>query len=214
MQNNMTSIENSIHRCSVQGPANQPVNTIPEPANAWQAPGTKRRSHTVRPRHGPCAPMSDSAPSERRSLWAAAPEPRDELGLATMMWLLLLGAAAGLTAFALLALQTTLDRSGDQTGNISAVSVSAPHAAAAVVFDAKHSSPGDFETWSDWETHYRGLCASVEVRFSNHGAELVAIAFNRAAGGTDFDTSAAEHVASADARPPTLTKAQVQCIVR
>lgn len=90
----------------------------------------------------------------------------------------------------------------------------AVHSAFEIANEAKAAAPGDFDSWSDWEHHFTRRCGLIAVLYGDTEAEVVHNNFNRATGGTTFDTAAAGHAAAADTRPATASKAQTQCEVR
>jgi hypothetical protein len=73
--------------------------------------------------------------------------------------------------------------------------------------------PGDFDSWGDWEMHFRRECSLIDVLYASAGVQVMGNSFVRAVGGTAFDAAAAGHAAAADEQPATAGKAQAKCEV-
>lgn len=135
-------------------------------------------------------------------------------GLATMEWLLIVAALAGLAALAVVLVQSRVADTTERISGSEARLAAAIHTARAVENDARDASEADFEMWADWESHFTRECSRIAVFYGNIGAEVVNNNFRRATAGTAFDAAAAVHAAAGDEQPATATKAQVQCEVR
>ena len=138
---------------------------------------------------------------------------RDGRGAAALSWLLVTAAVAGLAGLAVVIVQNTVEETGQGIANPSPRMAAAMHTASVLELNAKLSAAEDFDTWSDWETHFRNRCALIAITFGDVPAAVSDNNFNRATGGTDFDSVAVAHAATADERSPTSVRAQVQCTV-
>ena len=149
-----------------------------------------------------------------------APQPdrrgccRDERGLATLEWLLITVAVAGLTALAVALVQSRVEDTAAQISESEARLAAAVHTAWTVENDARDASTADFELWDDWERRFSQDCSLIAVVYADIEIEVLHNTFNRATGGTAFDAAAAGYAAAGDGQPATATKAQVQCEVR
>ena len=134
-------------------------------------------------------------------------------GLATLSWLLITAAVAGLAALAVVLVTDQVNDTAERVSNSEARVTAAVHTAFGVVSDAKAASAGDFDSWGDWERHFSEECSLIAVLYADVGVQVVNNNFVRATGGTAFDAAAAGHAAAADEQPATAAKAQVQCDV-
>ena len=147
---------------------------------------------------------------------AAQPEgrgrQRGDHGLATLSWLLITAAVAGLAALAVVLVQAYVEDTGERLSNPDPRVTAAIHSAFEVESDAKAASAADFELWADWERHFSERCSLIAVLYSDAEVEVVHNNFDRATGGgTAFDPAAA---AAAGSKAARAGKAQVQCEVR
>ncbi len=137
---------------------------------------------------------------------------RGDCGLATLEWLLIVAAVAGLAALATVLVTDSVRDTAARISNSDARVAAARHTALNVETDAKAASAEDFELWADWERHFRQECSLIAVLYAE--VEVEHNNFARATAGTDvFDADAARYAAAADEQPPGPNKAQVQCRV-
>lgn len=138
-----------------------------------------------------------------------------DCGLATLSWLLITAAVAGLAALAVVLVTAQVEDTAERISNSEARVTAAIHTAFTVEADAMAAAAGDFEMWDDWERHFRRECSLIAVLYADAEVGVVHNNFDRATGGgTAFDTAAAGHAAAADDQPASATKARVQCQVR
>ena len=138
---------------------------------------------------------------------------RDEAGLATLEWLLIVAAVAGLAALAVVLVASSVEETGDRFAAPIPRFTAARAQAAEVVNDAKSAAVDDFETWDDWERYFSGKCARIEITINDDRVSVSGNEFTGASGGTVFDSDAASYAAAADAATATATKAQALCEV-
>lgn len=136
---------------------------------------------------------------------------RGDDGLTTLEWLLIVAAVAGLAALAVVVVAGNVNDTAERVSNSEARVTAAVHTAFGVVSDAKAASAGDFDSWGDWERHFRRECSLIDVLYADIGVQVVNNNFNGATGGAAFDAAAAGHAAASDEQPATAAKAQVQC---
>ena len=133
-------------------------------------------------------------------------------GLTTLQWLLITALVAAVATGAILVLGTAVEEAGETVAGGGAQIAAARSIAGEVASDAMAARARDFDTWDDWESHFRHRCELVLARF---GADTAAGSHNRFARAADgrpvFDETAAGHAAAADEDPPTPTKAQALC---
>ena len=106
-----------------------------------------------------------------------------------------------------------VEHTAERVSNSEARVAAAVHTAFGVESGAKAASAGDFDSWGDWERHFRRECSLIDVLYADAGVQVLNNNFNGATGGTAFDAAAAGHTAAADGQPATAVKAQVQCDV-
>ena len=139
---------------------------------------------------------------------------RGDSGLTTLEWLLITAAVAGLAALAVVLVQAQVEGTADQVANPDSRMTSAIYSAFDIETGAKSVAAGDFDSWADWEIQFRERCSLLAALYGDAEVEVVHNSFNRAAGGTAFDSAAAGYAAAADEQPATAAKAQVRCEVR
>lgn len=138
---------------------------------------------------------------------------RDEAGLATLEWLLIVGAVAGLAALGVVLVYRSVEETGDRFAAPIPRLTAAQVQAAEVVNEAKSAAADDFDTWDDWERYFSGKCARIEITISDERISVTGNEFTRALGGPGFDSDAARAASVADSDAATATKAQALCAV-
>ena len=129
---------------------------------------------------------------------------RGEQGLATLEWLLIVAAVAGLAALAVTLVYYYVEDTGDR--------FAAPQLQAAeVVNAAKSASAADFATWSEWERYFGDKCGRIAITISDQRIKFAANQFDGPPGDTVFGPGAAQ---AADGQAPTSGKARAACTVR
>ena len=139
---------------------------------------------------------------------------RDDKGLTTLEWLLILGAVAGLAALAVVLVYHFVEDTGERFAAPIPRRTVAAVQAAEVVSAAKSAAAGDFDTWDEWERYFGAKCRRIDITIGDERIAVATNVFMRASGGTAFDANAASYAATADAAVPTASKAQADCTVR
>lgn len=135
---------------------------------------------------------------------------RDETGLTTLEWLLIVGAVAALAALAVVLVYYFVEDTGDRFSAPIPRLTAARLQAVEVVKEAKSAAADDFDTWDDWQRHFSGRCARIEITIGDERIE-VRSNFERptdASASTAFDAAVA---LTADSMPPRRGKAQADC---
>ena len=141
-------------------------------------------------------------------------EARNEAGLATLSWLLIVAAVAGLAALAVVLVYYFVEDTGDRFVAPNPRRTAAQFQAADIEVAAKAAQAGDFATWDEWERHFSGKCSRIEITIADERITLASNEFAKPTGGvTDF-TSPSTALQNADSLPATSTKAQVDCTVQ
>ena len=132
----------------------------------------------------------------------------DESGLTTLEWLLITAAVAAVAAIAVVLVRDTVETQAEQITSHPATHAAARLMALDVEEDSKLADPAVFDTWAEWEHHFRQRCARITI---THGADNVRVAanqFNGPTGAQGFATAT-----NADHTPPSATKPQAHCSV-
>ena len=134
---------------------------------------------------------------------------RDEAGLVTLEWLLIVGAVAGLAALAVVLVYSTVEETGDRFAAPIPRLTAAQIQAAELVNDAKSAAVDDFDTWGDWERYFSSKCARIEIIINDDRITVTGNDFNGPTGQTTaFNPAIA---LTADTAAPTASKAQANC---
>ena len=106
-------------------------------------------------------------PARRR--W---PKRRDESGLTTLEWLLIVAAVAGLAALAVVLVQNVVGETSEQIAGSSARQTAATIAADQIIRDSNRSGddqPASANTWEEWEKHYSSRCERLAITYGDAG---------------------------------------------
>ena len=113
------------------------------------------------------APEGPRRPTRTR--W---PKGRDESGLTTLEWLLIVAAVAGLAALAVVLVQNVVGDTAEQIAGSSARRTAASLAADSIVRDAGDDvddQPTDAKTWDDWADFYESKCERLSLTYGDAG---------------------------------------------
>lgn len=104
------------------------------------------------------------------------PRRRDDSGLTTLEWLLIVAAVAGLAALAVVLVQNVVSDTSEQIEGSSARLTAAQVAAAdieedAKVFDSIAHDPAALtaDVWATWEREYSAKCRRIEITYADAG---------------------------------------------
>ena len=98
---------------------------------------------------------------------------RDEAGLTTLEWLLIVAAVAGLAALAVVLVQGRVDETGQRISNPDPRMVAAMIAAEEIMSDADRDAdqqPAAAKTYGPWSDHYTFKCEQLGILYAD--AEL------------------------------------------
>ena len=136
-----------------------------------------------------------------------------EDGLATLSWLLIVAAVAGLAALAVVLVYYFVEDTGDRFVAPNPRRTAAAAMAADVEFSAKAAEAADFTTWAEWEQHFKGKCARIAITTGDARITIGTNEFNGPTGGGIFDAAAEPIAKAAVSLNPLTTEAQVNCTV-
>ena len=102
---------------------------------------------------------------------------RDESGLTTLEWLLIVAAVAGIAALAVVLVQNVVSDTSEQISGSSARLTAAKVAAAEVQREARAATGGPSEpfiTSPQWKQHFTSKCERIEITYSDAGVTVIA----------------------------------------
>ena len=137
---------------------------------------------------------------------------RNEAGLTTLEWLLIVAAVAGLAALAVVLVQNVVDDTAEQLGGASARATAANVAADTVIREARTADPQDarYNTWQRWELYFTARCERLEILYSDTNLEVQA-EFRRPTNNNPGDTPDADVLNKADTAAAASGKPQAVC---
>ena len=187
--------------------------TRPETVRVAPAAGPGRRPHrsTQLQRPNPQEEtMIDASARPARSLKQAIsrrlPKRRDDSGLTTLEWLLIVAAVAGLAALAVVLVTNVVSDTSEQIAGNSARKTAAQLAATEVMRDAARDSasqPSGAKTFGDWVDHYTTKCERFRITYSDIPGINVLPYFSH----TEAQLSATSSVSAASIMTRTVTEA-------
>ena len=137
---------------------------------------------------------------------------RNEAGLTTLEWLLIVAAVAGLAALAVVLVQNVVDDTAEQLGGSSARETAANVAADTVIREARTASPDDarFNTWQRWELYFTARCERLEILYSDTNLDVEAV-FVKPTGATDATAPTVVELNKSDGDAAATGKPQAIC---
>ena len=155
---------------------------------------------------------STTPPRRRGTRGLPPPRKRDESGLTTLEWLLIVAAVAGLAALAVVLVQNVVSDTSEQIEGSSARTTAAEVAAASIVADAGLDDGGDqYDTWANWVRYFDEKCRRIEITYGDIPGLDVDSAWARPTNKAATDMPSAAELNGANAAAATATKAQAKC---
>ena len=157
-------------------------------------------------------PLARTVRKLKQAISRRLPQRRDDSGLTTLEWLLIVAAVAGLAALAVVLVQNVVSDTSEQIAGSSARLTAAKVSAASVEQEAKNADPTDerFNTWPEWENYFTDKCNRIQIVFSDAGITTLTSDFATATGAPDPPTVA---LLQAGAATASTTAAQVVCTI-
>ena len=115
-------------------------------------------------------PQTRTAPKLSQAISRRLPKRRNESGLTTLEWLLIVAAVAGLAALAVVLVQNVVSSTSEQIAGSSARKTAAQVAGQQVMAEANRAEaaqPSSADTWSEWIVHYSDKCNRIGVTFAD-----------------------------------------------
>ena len=116
--------------------------------------------------------------TRRQAMGRRLPERRDDSGLTTLEWLLIVAAVAGLAALAVVLVQNVVSDTSEQIAGSSARRTAAEVAASSVESEAKTletadtNSGGRFDSWQKWINYFDAKCERIGITYSDAGISM------------------------------------------
>ena len=115
-------------------------------------------------------PLARSVHKPKQTIRRWLPQRRDDSGLTTLEWLLIVAAVAGLAALAVVLVQRVVGDTSEQIAGSSARKTAAQIAAAEVQAAADRDSasqPDDAKTYGPWASYYTTRCNRIKITYSD-----------------------------------------------
>ena len=106
----------------------------------------------------------------RQALAKRWPKPREDSGLTTLEWLLIVAAVAGLAALAVVLVTNVVGDTSEQIAGNSARKTAAQLAAEELMRDAGRNTgaqPDNAKTYADWADYYTTKCDRFRITYSD-----------------------------------------------
>ena len=127
-------------------------------------------------------PLAQSVHERKQTTSRRLPKRRDDSGLTTLEWLLIVAAVAGLAALAVVLVQNVVSDTSEQIAGSSARKTAAQVAASTLLEDAKAATVTDFksgtitdaEAYVAWDNYYTEKCDRIKIIYNDAGVEIAA----------------------------------------
>ena len=164
-------------------------------------------------------PPTRTVGKPKQAISRRLPRRRDDSGLTTLEWLLIVAAVAGLAALAVVLVQNVVSDTSEQIAGSSARKTGAQIAAQQIMTDADRDEadlPDAADTWAEWVPFYTARCNRLAITYGDAGITPVA---NFAIGATAPSPIAAANIAvgtvtaATNAATASATTAIAECRV-
>ena len=140
-------------------------------------------------------PLARTVRKLKQAISRRLPQRRDDSGLTTLEWLLIVAAVAGLAALAVVLVQNVVSETSEQIAGSSARKTAAQIAATELMSDAARAAtaqPDSADTLYEWVEHYRGRCNRLKITYGDAGIEVGAYFATLAGQATNVSLAAGE----------------------
>ena len=117
-------------------------------------------------------PLARSVHEPKQTISRRLPKRRDDSGLTTLEWLLIVAAVAGLAALAVVLVQNVVGDTSEQIAGSSARKTAAQIAASEIMLDADRDAsnqPDSADTWAEWKQFYTSRCDRLKITYGDAG---------------------------------------------
>lgn len=121
--------------------------------------------------------LARPARSLKQAVSDRLPKRRDESGLTTLEWLLIVAAVAGLAALAVVLVTNVVDDTSEQISGGSARETAATVAADQLMNNAMRAAsdqPSGVTTFGEWSDYYNNRCNRIEITYGDAGVTATA----------------------------------------
>ena len=122
-------------------------------------------------------PLTRTARSPKQAISRRVPKRRDDSGLTTLEWLLIVAAVAGLAALAVVLVQNVVSDTSEQIAGSSARKTAAQIAASEIMNDANRGASAQSDgadTKDEWVAFYTAKCVRLAITYGDAGITPVA----------------------------------------
>ena len=117
-------------------------------------------------------PLARTVRKLKEAISRRLPQRRDDSGLTTLEWLLIVAAVAGLAALAVVLVQNVVSDTSEQIAGSSARKTGAQIAAQQIMSDADRDEadlPNGADTWPEWVSFYTARCNRLAITYGDAG---------------------------------------------
>ena len=117
-------------------------------------------------------PLARTVRKLKEAISRRLPQRRDDSGLTTLEWLLIVAAVAGLAALAVVLVQNVVGETSEQIAGSSARETAAKIAATSIMEEADRGTadqPRDAKTYDDWINYYTRKCRRLAITYGDAG---------------------------------------------
>ena len=125
-------------------------------------------------------PLARTVRKLKQAIGRRLPKRRDDSGLTTLEWLLIVAAVAGLAALAVVLVQNVIGETSEQIAGSSARKTAAEVAALSVEEESKTLEMADvatvddkFGTWAKWDNYFTAKCNRIGITYSDADVTIV-----------------------------------------
>ena len=122
-------------------------------------------------------PLARTVRKLKAAISRRLPQRRDDSGLTTLEWLLIVAAVAGLAALAVVLVQNVVSDTSEQIAGSSARKTAAQIAATEIMADAQRAAadqPDSADTYPEWIIHYTAKCNRLKITYGDAGIKVSA----------------------------------------
>ena len=118
-------------------------------------------------------PLARTVRKPKQAIGRRLPSRRDDSGLTTLEWLLIVAAVAGLAALAVVLVQNVIGETSEQIAGSSARKTAAQVAGLSVEEEARSIDVGGtkYDDWAGWAIYYTNKCNRVKIVYADAGVE-------------------------------------------
>ena len=120
-------------------------------------------------------PLARTVRKLKQAISRRLPQRRDDSGLTTLEWLLIVAAVAGLAALAVVLVQNVVSETSEQIAGSSARETAAKIAAVSIMEDSDRDAddqPAGAKTMAEWRDYYTNRCRRLSITYGDAGVTV------------------------------------------